>query len=229
MVNKPSYKDKTKIERFSFAVRLQGLFFPLGFGDIVQVLDHAGFTVAAPLKQTPLLPAGGQIVVAGRIAEKQDIKFNVEPDKGVVSLDGKTVDGVLSEFDAIEGLVLKEFAVDFKQSARFYEFVADLSISVDKNPIATIGKLFSDSKTISFLSTILKDEVGNYGVRLVKKGQTPNQEEWWEYRIEPLISKANTTYYCNVIYRSPDKTKVVDNAKGLIDKVEQLILAMERL
>ena len=220
---------KTRTERFAFAVRLRGLFFPLGFSDIIQLVDKAGFALVAPLKERPSLPAGGQIVVAGRIAEKGDLKFNVEPDRGVINLEGKSIEDVLSEFNALENLVLQEFAVDFNKERRFYEIVSDLTIMVDKDPIDTMSKLFYDSKALSDFSAILEEGTGNYGVRLVRKSQDPNNEEWWEYRIEPLIAKSKSTYYCNVIYRSSDKAKVEKAAKTLIDRVERLISAMEGL
>lgn len=229
MVDTATYKEKTRIERFTFSVRLKGIFFPLAFSDVVQLVDRAGFTLVAPLKERPSLPPGGQLVVVGRIAEKGDLKFNLDPERGVINLEGKNIEDVLSEFNAIEDLARREFAVDFNKEQRFYEILADLTVNTDKDPIKTMSKLFSDSKSLSTFSAILEDGTGNYGVRLVRKGQDPNQEEWWEYRIEPLLTKSRNTYYSTVVYRSEDKDKVVKAAKELIERVAQLIIAMEQL
>lgn len=228
MVDVTAYKEKTRVERFLFSVRLRGLFFPLAFSDIAQLLDKAGFTLMKPLREQPTLPSGTQIVVAGRIAEKGDLTFNVDPDRGVISLEGKAIQDVLSEFDTIEDLAREDFAIDFNQERRFYEIISDLTILVDKDPIKTVGKVFSDSKVFSSFDAILEEEAGNYGIRLVRKGQVPDQEDWWEYRIEPSVAKARNTYHCHVIYRSEDKAKVVKTAKELIERVGQLILTMEQ-
>jgi len=229
MVDVTAYKEKIRIERFVFSVRLRGLFFPLGFSDIAQLLDKAGFTLIRPLRERPSLPSGAQLVVAGRIAEKGDLKLNVDPDRGVINIEGKSIQEVLTEFDGIEKLALEEFGVNFNIERRFYETIGDLTILADKDPIETISKIYSDSKVFSAFKTILKEDSGNYGVRLVRKGQFPDQEEWWEYRIEPLVAKSRNTYYSNVIYRSEDKANVVRAARGMVETVGQLIMTMEQL
>lgn len=229
MVDETLYKEKTRVEKFLFSVRLRGIFFPLGFSDIVQLVDHSGFTLVGPLRERPSLPSGAQLVVGGRIAEKGDLKLNVDPDRGVINIEGKSIEEVISEFDGIEELALKEFAVNFNKERRFYETIGDLTILADKDPIETVSKLYSDSKMLSAFSTILKEEMRNYGVRLVRKGQAPDQEEWGEYRIEPLVAKSRSGYYSNVIYRSEDKSNVVRVAREMVERVGQLITTMERL
>ena len=230
MVDMDAEKGNTRIERFLFSVRLGGIFFPLGFSEITQLLDKAGFILAAALKdRLPSVPAGGRLVVGGRIAEKGDLSFNVDPNRGVITVEGRSIRNVITDFNAIEDLARQEFAVDFSQERQFYEIIADLTITVYKNPIETVGELFSDSKVLSDFSTILEEEVGNYGVRLVKKEQLPNEEEWFEYRIEPLVEKPRNTYHSNVIYRSKDKDKVIKTATELIKRVGQLISTMEQL
>jgi len=229
MVDMDAEKEKIRIERFLFSVRLGGIFFPLGFSEITQLLDKAGFTLSAPLRERPSLPAGGQLMVGGRIAQKDDLSFNVDPNRSIITVEGSTIENVLKEFNAIEDLARQEFAVDFNRERRFYEIIADLTIGVNKNPVETVSKLFSDSKIFSDFNTILEEEAGNYGVRLVKKQQMPNEEEWFEYRIEPLVAKPKNTYYSNVIYRSNDKDKVLKAATGLIETVARLISTMEQL
>ena len=230
MVDMDAEKEKTRIERFLFSVRLGGIFFPLGFSEITQLLDKAGFTIAAALRdRLPSVPAGGRLVVGGRIAEKGDLSFNVDPNRGVITVEGKSIENVITDFNAIEDLARQEFDVDFSQERQFYEIIADLTITVYKNPIETVSELFSDSKVLSDFSTILEEEVGNYGVRLVKKEQLPTEGEWFEYRIEPLVEKPRNTYHSNVIYRSKDKDKVTKTATELIKRVGQLISTMEQL
>lgn len=229
MVDDTVYKGKTKIERVIFSVRLRGIFFPLGFSDIVQLINSSGFTLIGPLRERPSVPSGAQLVVAGRIAEKGDLKLNVDPERGIMNVEGKSIQDVLTEFDGIEKLALSEFGVNFNAERRFYETIGDLTILADKDPIATISKIYSDSKVFPTFNTILKEDTGNYGIRLVKKGQAPDQEEWWEYRIDPLVAKSRSTYYSNVIYRSEDKANVVRASREMVERVEQLIMTMEQL
>ena len=218
-----------RIERFLFSVRLGGIFFPLGFSEITQLLNKAGFTLSASLRERPSLPAGGQLIVGGRIAQKEDISFNVDPNRSIITVEGSTIENVLKEFNAIEDLARQEFAVDFKREGRFYEIMADLIIVVHKNPVETVSKVFSDYKVLSDFSTILKEEVGNYGVRLAKKRQVPNEEEWFEYSVEPLVAKPRSAYHSTVIYRSKDKDNVMKAATGLIETVGQIVSTMEEL
>jgi len=229
MVDMVPEKEKARIERFLFSVRLGGIFFPLGFSEITQLVDKAGFTLVASLRERPLVPVGGQLVVGGRVAEKGDLSFNVDQNRGIITVEGNVIENVLTEFNAIEDLARQEFAVDFIHEARFYEIIAELTMVVHKNPVETVSKVFSDSKVLSDFNTILKEEVGNYGVRLAKRGQVPNEEEWFEYRVEPLVAKPRSVYHSNVIYRSKVKDNVLKAATELIDTVERLVSTMEKL
>jgi hypothetical protein len=229
MVDEAIEKEKTRIERFMFSVRLRGIFFPLGFSEISQIADKTGFTLTASLREKPAIPSSARLMVTGRIAEKGDLSFNVDPNRGIITVEGNIIEDVLREFNAIEDLARQEFGLDFTQEGQFYEAIADLSIVVYKNPVETVSKLFSGSKILSDFSTILHEEVGNYGVRLVKKGQEPNGEEWFEYRVEPLVAKPRNVYYSNVIYRSKVKDNVVKAATELVEKIQQLIFTMEKL
>ena len=229
MVDMDAEKEKIRIERFLFSVRLEGIFFPLGFSEITQLVDKAGFTLVPPLRERPMVPTGAQLLVGGRIAQKGDLSFNVDPNRGIITVEGNAIGNVLTEFNAIEDLARQEFAIDFTREGQFYEAFADLTIVVYKNPVETVSKLFSDSKILSDFSTILHEEVGNYGVRLVKRRQVPNEEEWFEYRVEPLIAKPRNTYYSNVIYRSKVKDNVVKAATELVETIRQLVSTMEKL
>lgn len=229
MVDMDAEKEKTRIERFSLNVRLGGLFFPLGFSEITQLIDKAGFTLVPPLRERPSVPVGTQLVVSGRIAQKGELSFAVDHNRSIITVEGNVIGNVLTEFNAIEDLARQEFAVDFIREARFYEIIADLTIVVHKNPVETVSKVFSDSKVLSDFSTILKEEVGNYGVRLAKKRQVPNEEEWFEYSVEPLVAKPRSAYHSTVIYRSKDKDNVMKAATGLIETVGRIVSTMEEL
>lgn len=181
------------------------------------------------LRERPLVPVGAQLVAGGRIAQKGELSFDVDPNRGIITVEGNIIEKVLTEFNAIEDLARQEFAIDFIREARFYEIIADLTIVVHKNPVETVSRVFSDSKVLSDFSTILKEEVGNYGIRLAKRGQVPNEEEWFEYRVEPLVAKPRSAYYSNIIYRSKVKDNVMKAATGLIDTVGRLVSTMEEL
>ncbi len=176
-----------------------------------------------------MVPVGTQLVVGGRIAQKGELSFAVDPNRSIITVEGNVIGNVLIEFNAIEDLTRQEFAIDFIREARFYEIIADLTIVVHKNPVETVSKVFSDSKVLSDFSTILKEEVGNYGVRLAKKRQVPNEEEWFEYSVEPLVAKPRSAYHSTVIYRSKDKDNVMKAATGLIETVGRIVSTMEEL
>ena len=220
-------QHEARLERFLFSVRLDTMFFPLAFSELRDIAGKAGFTLPERLRQIPQmsLPRGG-VVVSGGIGEKPNTRFNVEPERSIVTVEGNKVDEVLADFDLIEELAQKEFSVDFVQARRFYEFIADLSILSSVDPIKAMARL-SSWKLQSQFSKILGQPTTNFGVRLVKKGQPPDEVEWFDYRIEPLIAKSRSAYYSNVVYRSSDKTRVVKQAETLIDTVKALIAVIE--
>lgn len=220
-----------KIERFHFSVRLGSIFFPLELVDLLPILEETGYSVRRELtERIPEVPLGARVVVGGPIGEKRDAgrTFRLDPDRGVMAIVGQDIGGVIEDFSSVENLVKEELDLVLKEKALFYEFIAEGSASTGSDPTKVIARLYQDSKLRSEISEILGFSATNFGIRIVEQNRYVTDAQWFDFRIEPLIPKPETTYHIGVTYRHPKRANVVQAAKSLEKTIEKLLSAIER-
>lgn len=230
MEKKHERHTQVKIERFHLSVRLGAIFFPVEFGELVPILQDAGYLVRKDLtERIPDLPLGAKVVFGGAIAEKGDVgrTFRLEPDRGVIAIAGHDIEGILADFSSIEQSVEDRLNVKLEEKALFYEFIAEGTAATGKDPTKVIASLLEGHRLQSELSDILGFPVTNFGLRIVEQNRNVTDATWFDFRIEPLVPKPNTTYHINVIYRHPNRENVVKAAQSLSETAGRLISAME--
>src|SRR3972149_6285473 len=104
-----------RVERFSFNTRLKSIFFPIDYSDITEVLREAGFTIPPSLAdRTPGLPLGARLIMSGPIAQKDDLRFQMIPDRGIIGIDGRDIERTLDTFNEVEELIRQRLRVDLR-------------------------------------------------------------------------------------------------------------------
>jgi hypothetical protein len=78
-----------------------------------------------------------------------------------------------------------------------------------------IDKVLSQSGIVPEFGSILGQDVSPFTLRLVSKGKVPNQEDWTDIEIEPLVTRPTKTYLISVVCRSNQKSKVLSFTKEL--------------
>ena len=222
---------KIKLERFHFSVRLGGIFFPLEVAEVTPLLKESGYEINEELaKRLADIPIGTRIVVGGAIAEKRDDRqtFRMEPERGIMAIVGQKVDAIVKDFSNLEKLIEDRLNLTLEKEALFYEFIADGTATTGKDPTKVVAKLLDDSKLQPEISKILGFAVTNFGLRLVERERYVTDNQWFDFRIEPLVPKPNTTYHINVVYRHPERANVIKAARSLNGTIEKLLIAIER-
>ncbi|MBA7681849.1 hypothetical protein ES703_90190 [subsurface metagenome] len=220
-----------KTERFYFSVRLRSLFFPMDLTDITPLLQEIGYSIYRELiERLPEAPAGGRLVIGGNIAQRADVgrRFSMNPDRGVVTITGHDIDGVVDDFTRFEKLVKERLNLDFEDNARFYEINFDGTATTGKDPTKVVAKVYQSSTLLSDISKSLELPVANFGIRVVEKNRYTTEDKWLEIKIEPSIPRPNSSYYINFIYREAIKTDVLNQSKVLIETIKKLITSMEQ-
>lgn len=231
-MEKKSDKDgQVKIERFHFSVRLKAIFFPLDLGDLIPIFKEIGFSVRQELiGKIPDAPIGAKIVAGGNIAEKliDRLTFRMDPDRGIITIVGQEVNIVIDNFSNFEKHVKDKLNLSLEKDALFYEFVGEGSANTGSDPTKVVAKLYEESKLLPKISEIVGFPAANFGIRIVEQKQYVNETKWFEYKIEPLIIKPNTSYQISVVYRHPERAEVEQAAISLKKTIEKLISAMEQ-
>ncbi|MBA7610524.1 hypothetical protein ES703_17733 [subsurface metagenome] len=221
---------KIKLERFHFSVRLGSLFFPLEVSEVTPLLEESGYKISEELtKRLADLPLGTKLVVGGAIAEKRDDgkTFRMEPDRGVIAIAGQHVGTIVEDFSNLEKLIKDKLNVSLEREALFYEFTAEGTATTGKDPTKIVAKLLNGSRLQSEISKILGSSVTSFGLRLVERERYVTDNQWFDFKIEPLIPKPDTTYHINVVYRHPKRANVINAAQSLNGTIEKLLIAIE--
>jgi hypothetical protein len=130
--------------------------------------------------------------------------------------------------DSLESLLKKEFDLDSSGLAQYYEFLASLSTRARKNPLTSWYCHFAQLPMIKTTSEVIGTEVAPFGVRLTPKGETPNQPNWLEIRIEPLVQSATDHHNIEVVFRRSRREEVFDFVRRFEDIVRALLSLVEQ-
>ena len=217
-------KNRVKFDRLRFSVRLKHVVFPIELRELLDTLSKAGYSLN-PKIISPLPPV--RISIVGPIATKADYIVDVNSDMGVLAIEGKS-EAVLTEFDELESLIKNKLNVDISEGVQFYEAFAYLTIFSEKNPIEKMGKIFeSIEETIKF-SDVLGEDVSVFTVKFASKGKIPNQEEWFEFSIEPAPLRPINEYHAIIVYRGTNKLKVQKFVQELRNKTLKVVELIEK-
>ena len=232
----PTSNDSLTIDRFSFALRLDTLFVPFSIEEVTPGLEQLGFSLTEDIERmlTPgAKPMGTRINVDGHIAHKDDppLQVRVDMGRGVLGVDGKNVDEVIEEYRLIEAWINKELQLNLGGNAKFYESILEgiLTVGIERSPIETLKRLYTDGGQISQFSQILGRGVTNFGIRIVTEGTAPMDDTWLDLRIEPSVQRSNSAYRVNVVSRGKQLDTQAEEARQLTDKLSQLVSAMEKV
>lgn len=218
-------------KRARLSVRFGYVFFPISYEELVELLREAGYQVTAPPSQLVTGPSG-RIEASGPIASKAGLTIDVDTERGIVGLSSSLtsepgtaateLEFAVKAFDEIEGL-LKRFVQGLPWNVRFYEVILDGSVSeVD---VRGLLDRLANNRVFSTLMEIWGAPVTNYGVRLVPLSQLPNQEEWFDIRIEPELRRSQDLIFEGIL-RSADKTKVTEFTLNFASRLSETLLQL---
>lgn len=224
--------SRVRFERVHFAVRLNLIQFPLGEDEIDTVLKKASYSLTSPRGELMAgIPLGVRVMPAGRIGRSADGEclFSLFPDRGIIALQGTSIDRVIDDFKVIQSTISELYIPDWDTKVLFYEFVLDANVRVgpERDPIEEMGALHTGSALFDAVGKALGIAATTFGLRLTEVGGSPDQSHWLEYKIEPDVAKSRTHYTVNIICRDPQFDVVVDQAKQAMTRTSQVLEIMK--
>jgi len=219
-------REKLRILRFRFGMRLKSLFFPIDGRDLIEAVKKYGYHVPP----TPMpIPSGARVRVGfeGEFARKDGISLDVNSARGILGVSADMPDLAIKTFDELIALIQDELGIDLEKESRFYEIISEVKVDSDKNPLKSIDNLYRENPFVSEVSKILKQDISLFTLRLVTKDVVPNQEEWLDITIEPDLLMPNQKYAISVVFRSKDKSIVKSFGQNLISNLLEIIKAIE--
>ena len=217
-------KGRFRTLRFRFGLRLNDVLFPVDASELAEALAHVGYSIQPKI---PPARARMRISFAGDIARKNGITIDGNSDRGILGVTAKSYDSAIATYDELRAIINNELKINIEERSRFFEIIAEYKFDSIKNPLESIRKAFSKTRTLEDISNAFEHKLSMYSLRLVLEGKIPNQEEWLDITIEPDIIKPDSTYNIQVIFRSSQKRIVEQFGKDLEIRLSKVIDTIE--
>jgi hypothetical protein len=223
-------EEKQKIEfqnvTVRFSVRFDYVLFPFDIVELIDDLAKAGYSPMVP-PPPKMIGQNVRLSAKGKIAQKGDIEIEVNDERGVIAATSSVPISAMQSLNEIIKLIKDKLGADLIEKAAFYELMGNLDIKTGRNATEMIERISEKNKCLEEMSKILNQDVSNYTLRLVPKGQLPSQAEWLDITIEPNIIKPDKAYRVLMVYRSKDKSKVEKFIESWMENLTNLIKAIE--
>ena len=194
--------------------------FPIEFMELIRTLSNKEFEIIAP---PPIrAPPGTRLGFKGDLAKKGRCLIDINPDRQILGVKGVNFEEIEEVYKELKEIIQNDLDINFEKRIKFYELTGEYEIESDKRAIDSIANLFAQNNFLSKCTSVLDNEVAIFTIRLVSKGQIPNQEEWLDISIEPVVLKPSL-YLISVVFRSKDESKVLTSARTSESKLLELI------
>lgn len=227
MANKHKGDFTATYRRAYLSSGFRDVLFPIEVALLLRVLPEAGFVLAEGISRTYPLRAR-LIVQADEVASKGDFRLALNTERGYIGIGGPTPELATNEFVELKSFVHQRLGVDMDAKAAFHEFLCSGSIRGSRNPLDTFASLSQPLGALSNLQSLLGEAVALFGVRLSPPQQDPNQPDWTEIHIEPMVEQATQLYSFDVVFRRRNATPVIEFAKSFGESLGQLIKYLEQ-
>jgi len=205
-------------------VTLTPVIFPLDLGNLTRTLKKKGFELSVQIPPTAI---GTRMAGAGILARKGDVAVVADTERRFIGVDGTSVDDVLSSFEELTEVVKHELWVDVHAKAGYYESIIRMNVLGRNNPTEVVEGFFRDLDTAKSLETIIGEPTSLFTIRLVPRGKLTGEPEWFDIRIEPDVSRPDTTYIIEIVYRKLEYKSVIDFVSGIDQKIDAILDNME--
>lgn len=210
------------IETSNYAINTMWLLHP-DYTNLVQKLKEKKYS--CPDLRPGFLPASG--ILAKKGTQKGEVFITVEPQRRTLGIEGVSIKDVSRYFDEVMELLSSSYE-DIEKNVIAHELIGTIVISSNKKPLEKIGNIFGEHELFTRFKDVLGEDVTPFTIKVISKGKTPIEPEWFEITIEPYEPQINTHYHLRLIYRNPSRTKLTGfiedfeaKALMLIDKIEE--------
>jgi hypothetical protein len=175
--------------------------FPFDAASFVAELDRHDYLLASELVQEGPGLTAQRIEVSGVVARKGDVSVYLNTERHSMGVISRNPAILVEELDPLHAILRENLGLDLTAALRYCEFVASLVVPTQSNPLEGVHRHFGDHPLLRSISEILGTPVAPFGVRLGAALQTPNQVDWTELKVEPVVSAAASQYTVEAIFR----------------------------
>lgn len=219
----PVRKIEVKSKRARIGRVFDHFLFPISYEDLTEVLATLGFP---PASRAPSIGANVVAEPVGVVGRKGEVSVDWNPDRQLIGVSGRTIGPVIVEYRAlIEGLQKRMMISELR--VKFAETILSFEVSPNESPLGLLSRLERRDMYLDF-GKVLGIDVVPYAIHIASPKKTPDNAEWFDLRIEPLIHKWAESYLVSTVYRSHVEPKVIDFAENFSSRLEPLLQILEK-
>ena len=199
--------------------------FPFRVDQLMELLPTIGYVLSDQAER--LIPHAGRLDVEGILARKLNIGLSVDTHRQVVGVVAPDAETCVKEFSSLEALLKQRLGVDEQGLSKYHELIADAFIAADGSPLDMWGQQFSESPLVGKLSELVGKDLATYGIRVSPRGSVPNQEKWFDLKVEPSVLSPTDTHYLKLVFRDSERAEVINLAESLDNLILAILEQME--
>ena len=212
--------------QLSIAVKFSSVLFPFDTIQLLRTLSKQGFVLPEQISRPVTI--GMRLEISGIVGRKGEVSVRVDEPRQVLGVSGPDTKSVLTEMDSLESTLKAELGFDSSSSAHYYEFLASLIMRANKNPLESWQSHFAQTPILRKISEVVGSEVSVFGLRVGSKGEVPNQANWFDIRIEPLVQSAKEHHSIEVVFRHSRRGEVIAFVRKFDDMLTAILSLVEK-
>jgi hypothetical protein len=209
-------QEKYEIDFFHLrlSVRWNTVLLPFEQYKFVALLPDEGYVLDERLNEPR--PFGTYPEFGGTIARKGTTTLIMDTRSLILGLEAKNGQSLAEDFDVLENALRSELSFDSPEHASFYEILSNALVWTKQDALAVLRKLGVNNLMASRFSEATDlGPAANATLRLVPTSGEVHSENWWEFQIEFSPRSPHNCYRVQIIYRSPERSKVMDLTKDI--------------
>ena len=219
-------KPTIETQRVRLSTKLKYIIMPISQSAFAASLKEIGFTTPQRVVRSPI-GSGVAFEPAVVYGEKGENKVDMDSSRGIIGIDGTNPADVVSDFRRLEDMLKQSFGLDIEKRTWFLEAIAEFTVTTHRNTLDVLRTSLPDAKLLEKLGNAMGEQVGPFGIRLCSPNSEPLDENWFDFRIEPVVTSLKS-YFLSFVYRNEVRSKVYNFLGGLESRALKLIATAEQ-
>jgi hypothetical protein len=197
-----------KQENLRLAAKYNFIVNPISYHVLWKVLTAQNYQMAGPGQDSAVLS------FTGIIGRKGIVTADVQTEGQVVGINSINTNSLISAFDELEEDLSEERGERLSTKARFYEAIVQFDVKTSKNPLRVMAHLARKYPYCKEISEIIGEKVVPLGIRYSPAETSIESENWLDFRIEPMLNKAGSSYLVYLVFRRRERLKVIEQIRN---------------
>ena len=209
-----TWQQVSLIERFS------SVLYPLDLVELLRILPTIGFVV-------PDISRAGVQDILNPIAHKGNIGLVVNRDNKTIGVKGLQIEEVIESYIELRSFYTERLDPSDGLHTQYIEFQGDGWAKSNNNPLNVFSSFWENGRQLKELANVINLPISNFGVQLVTPNKDPNDPEWFQFIIDPLIPSASKRYRIRCVWRGVDIKRLLKEFSRINNMLLRLINKLE--